>query len=1265
MAIIEKKFHGGSTGGFYFGIEWKVNSQSVSDNSSSVTATVFIRASGSGYTISSSANKNISLTINGTTYSGTATVGLSTNQRKNLLSKTVTVKHNSDGSKTCAFSCSAVLGLTLSGKYYGTISHSGSGTFPKINLNTAPWWTSDDTRIRWGGDNQHIRQNAIIPENVDFVEVFSSTATDTQSGGNLHYDLHRYINNNYSAQIKSGGSSLSVYDNLSSWGQGTQIKYEAKVHDGYLWASGSRWSWVYTKNVFTKATVDSIGNINSSSISFPFIGRGARNSGGGNGYVNTNFGYRIESLISGINVYGNPEVHRNDSNDIQFGVGIEKNGSNPSGCSHYLKYEEIKSALAGSNYVGNIRLRLSSWNSYGSSGVYDFNVYVDLRENPSWTTITYDNDSKITHKNNDYYIPSLIPFKFRWNHVADPLTGRQCTYKIYYQIGEGDWVYIGDTSSNTYTAYLGATAIGNSKQTNFRMIVTAITPTGKESSSGGPRITLWDYAWPSVNVTNITRNKSNVIIDGDMIINSSIPNIDTTISHYRWGNGNNTMFNVASTSSTIKPFSIKIDINENFSGSLHVSTSDTVRDLILKIIGGDGGWGNTNVAVKAYQPIMSLNKFGLGIGTRLTDDDYKFVVDGNMKANGLNINGYQTTNSGSSYSGKWTKIADLQVTEQYGDAVSVIKFIGNSNGEGVCSSGELVVRLKQQNPMGQAPTGSIFLNNATDLISADNFKLVIVTNNSSLTQGELWYKSAREYETVRFCPITSVGIINFYSTQGYQNNLPSGVQISAINNTLSNGMLADYGNIFNKIPFIKPDGVMEIGKYIDFHLTSNDTSDYAFRITSLSNQHLELSGHITTQNIYSNGYITLPNNGGSWINGATNGNLRGSRQSTSTYHPIISQSTSSNHKVSLGGLGDDFGFYYYNKDRTENGYDRRFTVNLNDYHIYTNCSMNVDADLSQRGQRVMTHYWDTTINHWKMTAGGNAGTMWLATTQNGIIPAWSDSNNGVSYIGTNYWPFKEVCTRNLTASANNHLSVNTNGHNFHINVSATSGANLDINRQWSGSQGSEISILNNKGLGFGFLGNSGWSFYRVYGAGGSVSDREKKYEITKADIEQQYEDVKSLNIYNYRTISASNKTAEELAEDFVMHPKFKDMEGNLITDKVELDNIIYESLNEDLTQKEIHDARIQQIVKAYPNLEIHKREDLMLGAMVDELPTEVTFYDNEGGDGKAVDMYSYTTMILGAVKHLINKVEKLELDNESKDNKIYQLEQKLEIMEEN
>ena len=45
-------------------------------------------------------------------------------------------------------------------------------------------------------------------------------------------------------------------------------------------------------------------------------------------------------------------------------------------------------------------------------------------------------------------------------------------------------------------------------------------------------------------------------------------------------------------------------------------------------------------------------------------------------------------------------------------------------------------------------------------------------------------------------------------------------------------LLNDIKKYFNGVPSIRNDGVMEVGKYIDFHTTSDDTSDYAARITA-------------------------------------------------------------------------------------------------------------------------------------------------------------------------------------------------------------------------------------------------------------------------------------------------------------------------------------------------------------------------------------------------------------------------------------------------
>ena len=119
--------------GYKVQISWTVNSQNVANNTSNVTAKVQLVSTGSAYTISSSATKNGSLTMNGTTYNFTFTAGLSGNQTKTVFTKTIDVPHNSDGTKTLSMSATLGINVTLSGKYWGNVTASGSGV-----LNTIP-----------------------------------------------------------------------------------------------------------------------------------------------------------------------------------------------------------------------------------------------------------------------------------------------------------------------------------------------------------------------------------------------------------------------------------------------------------------------------------------------------------------------------------------------------------------------------------------------------------------------------------------------------------------------------------------------------------------------------------------------------------------------------------------------------------------------------------------------------------------------------------------------------------------------------------------------------------------------------------------------------------------------------------------------------------------------------------------------------------------------------------------------------------------------
>lgn len=110
---------------------WSLSSQSVENNTSTISWVLEL-ISGSSGAISSSASKSWSVNVNGTTYSGTNTVGIGNNATKTLASGTSTIGHNSDGTKTFSYSFSQYFGITFSGSSIGTKTGSGSGTLTTI-----------------------------------------------------------------------------------------------------------------------------------------------------------------------------------------------------------------------------------------------------------------------------------------------------------------------------------------------------------------------------------------------------------------------------------------------------------------------------------------------------------------------------------------------------------------------------------------------------------------------------------------------------------------------------------------------------------------------------------------------------------------------------------------------------------------------------------------------------------------------------------------------------------------------------------------------------------------------------------------------------------------------------------------------------------------------------------------------------------------------------------------------------------------------------
>jgi len=90
-----------------------------------------------------------------------------------------------------------------------------------------------------------------------------------------------------------------------------------------------------------------------------------------------------------------------------------------------------------------------------------------------------------------------------------------------------------------------------------------------------------------------------------------------------------------------------------------------------------------------------------------------------------------------------------------------------------------------------------------------------------------------------------------------------------------------------------------------------------------------------TGNIRATTAIYAATPGSSWITGKTGtaGFNALNAQTTSAYHPVLRQTTSSGHVINLGGLGDDFGFFGYTAARTANGYDYNMSMDLSNGYI--------------------------------------------------------------------------------------------------------------------------------------------------------------------------------------------------------------------------------------------------------------------------------------------------------------------------------------------
>ena len=116
---------------------WTQVGQSVTNNTTTISWSLQLVAGSAGEIISSAA-KGWSVTINGTTYSGTNGVAIGNNATKTLASGQVTIAHAADGTKSFAYTFAQTFDITFAGAWVGTATGSGTGTLNTIPRATTP-----------------------------------------------------------------------------------------------------------------------------------------------------------------------------------------------------------------------------------------------------------------------------------------------------------------------------------------------------------------------------------------------------------------------------------------------------------------------------------------------------------------------------------------------------------------------------------------------------------------------------------------------------------------------------------------------------------------------------------------------------------------------------------------------------------------------------------------------------------------------------------------------------------------------------------------------------------------------------------------------------------------------------------------------------------------------------------------------------------------------------------------------------------------------
>ena len=821
-------------GGYKIGFDWS-SSRVGNENASNVTVVPYLYIK-SGYSISSSASKSGTVTINGTNHNFNFTLGNVRGETWVRLSNGFTTKvgHNSDGSKSCTLKVTATLNLNLSGSQIGAVSDQATVTLDKFNLNSAPTMPAGITVNPNGG---------YIPENGTSVTISWSKASDPD--GNLSNHILDCCKNGTWMTWATLGKDTTSYTDTIPKGEGDTYQYRVIARDSAgLYSNHSNVSAKLTTNTLRGGSFSNAPSINynTSSITMNFSG-GSNTDGTAARYM---------CYSDDITIYNQTETTSGSQ-----AITIYKSGSTPSG--PYIRFDDLKNRFKNSSYNGRMHIGLRTGNGRGTYKYSSTTLSVDLRTNPSApgaVTILQDSNSTAykTHSGtgSKYFVPDGTNYiRFTYTAASDPLGG-EIKYKLY-QIYNGNVSLLAENVTGVGGYNFTPPKLSGNSTATLAFRVEAITSYGRSSSKDSAQITLHSYNGVSFSLGTITRTATDATVNITVKTTSSVPNINTVGT---WS-CNNKSGNLT-TSQSQQSFKVT-GLTEGGTYTATVTYKDNT------------GWSSNqtaSVSIGSLAPIVAITKEGLGVGG----------VEANANA-ALNVKGNTVINEGK-----------LTFSKQKGGG-QMSSLINCQELQDNTGNGQMLTAHNNTVYVGN-PNTQLYLeslNNPTLVRNGANFTLYHTGNKPTANDvGALPIGGGTLTGVLSVSGNSKTITMGTGGSDVYITNSASGKYLQLKDNgTLSyddkliyhegNSGGPTQGNWFSGgFPRVATDGVMEIGRFVDFHNTSTTTSDYSTRLSAngdnrntvylpTGNGTLCLENHVHNNYLGNSGSQTLNVAGGKFL----------------------------------------------------------------------------------------------------------------------------------------------------------------------------------------------------------------------------------------------------------------------------------------------------------------------------------------------------------------------------------------------------------------